>query len=187
MEHVESTTTAEVMDGMEIDSTNAQAQTEVTAENVAESLLRETPAQEEASDVAQTEEQTDVQDEPEQTPEEARKSEVEKGVNALYAAGWSGEELTAFSEDAQARADIANGKSVEQAAMAYLMRMTRGEGAGEAPKVAKKKSGVPVMRQGATAPVQKSISVEDMDDEAFARFSKRAQDLARGGAKVLIK
>lgn len=183
MEHVESTTTAEVMDGMEIDSTEATAQAEVTAEHVAESLLSEEPAAEEA----QTEAAEAAQAEPEQTPEEARKSEVEKGVNALYAAGWSGEELTAFSNDAQARADIAGGKSVEQAAMAYLMRMARGGATGEAPKAARKKSGVPVMRQGATAPAQKSVSIEDMDDEAFARFSKRAQDLARGGAKVLIK
>lgn len=191
MEHVESTTTADILDGMVIEEAEENTQeAEVPAEAVAENLLAEDGQQEEAA--AQEEEPAQ---EEEETPEEKRRAEVRNGVTALSENGWSGDELMTFSQDEQARRDIAGGMSVADAAMAYLRRELRSARSvtqpqeepedDEPPKT--RKRGVPAIRHGASAGAREMSSVEEMDDETFARFSKAAQDAARSGKRVLIK
>lgn len=192
MEHVESTTTAEVMDGMVIDQEENTAQvTEIPAEVVAEELLAG-----EDDQGASAQEETEAEPAQEEKPDDDLRAQIEKGVNGLFEQGWTGEELMTFSQDPQAKQDIAGGKSVADAAMAYLRRalagalkdpQPRAEAGTAAANDKGKKHGVPTVKSGASAAAKESTAIEDMDDEAFARFSKRAQDLARMGKKVRIK
>lgn len=190
MEHVESTTTAEVMDGMVIDQEENTAQAaEIPAEAVAEELLA-------GEDDQTAQEETEATPDQEEKPDDDLRTQIEKGVNGLFEQGWTGEELMTFSQDPQVKQDIASGKSVADAAMAYLRRalagalkepQPRAEAGTAAANDKGKKHGVPTVKSGASAAAKESTAIEDMDDEAFARFSKRAQDLARMGKKVRIK
>ena len=186
MEHVENTPTAEIMDGMVVEQDEPQEET-LAIESAAESLAAE------AGEGGETGESGGAQEEEEAQQDEAAQDQtaaIRTGVRQLFESGWTGEQLMTFSNDERVRADIADGKSVADAAMAYLRRLAFAapkQKSAASPVRETKKRGVPAIRAGANGPVRESTSIEDMDDEAFARFSRRAQDLARSGKKVLIK
>ena len=87
--------------------------------------------------------------------------------------------------DATVREDIAAGRSVRQAATAYLRR---GRSAQEQPPAgANTRRGVPTLRSQATAPTRDRSAIDDMTDAEFAAFSERAMEAAMSGKRVLIR
>lgn len=110
------------------------------------------------------------------------KTAIMEGIRTLHADGWTPEELTVFSQDENARADIAGGKTVMQAANAYMLRMMRA-GAGQKGAPAAKAS-VPTFRQSAAGGAKQPMTIDDMTDEQFDAFSKRARELAQMGKRV---
>jgi hypothetical protein len=161
-----------INDAMEIEEATENAPA-IDSEALFENLTSEEPAQHETP----AEESSDQQ---EPGPEEARKSSIQSGIQALFEDGWTAEELTAFSQDAQVRADIAAGKDVLRAANAYSRRQ-------QVKPMAQAKRGVPTVTTAATAGVKDSNRIADMSDKEFDEFSRRATEAAMAGKKVKIK
>lgn len=112
-----------------------------------------------------------------------RLGEIKSGIRELHeSAGWSIDMLSGFAADAQARADIAAGRSVAQAANAYAMRLLSGAGAPAARSGGKR--GVQGIHRPAATETAASTSIEDMTDAQFEAFSRRAQELMKEGKKV---
>lgn len=156
---------------------NPAQEAEVTADELLDQLNSEPVPEQPAEEPEQTEEQ-----EEELSPEEARTAQITSGLQALIDAGWSKEELGAFVADAAVKQDIAGGKSVEQATIAYLHRAMRAQ---SATKPAAKK-GVPTFRNAATAGAKEQNRIETMSDEEFARFSDRMYEEAMGGKRIRL-
>ena len=117
--------------------------------------------------------------------EDAQKQAITQGIQSLFEDGWTSDELRAFSMDATVREDIAAGRSVRQAATAYLRR---GRSAQEQPPAgANPRRGVPTRRSQATAPTRDRSAIDDMTDAEFAAFSERAMEAAMSGKRVLIR
>lgn len=120
--------------------------------------------------------------------EDAQKQAITQGIQSLFEDGWTSDELRAFSMDPTVREDIAAGRSVRQAATAY---MRRGRSAvpdrSAAPEAAGNRRGVPTLRSQATAPTRDRSAIEAMTDEEFAAFSERAMEAAMSGKRVLIR
>lgn len=133
----------------------------------------------------QTEEQTEqpaeeqpAEEEEQASPEQAQENAIRSGISALFEDGWTADELTAFSKDAKARADIKAGKDFMRVANAYLMRQTRAE------KPAGGKRGVGTIKSATTAGVNNGNRIEDMTDKQFEEFSRLAYEAAMSGKKV---
>ena len=117
--------------------------------------------------------------------EDAQKQAITQGIQSLFEDGWTSDELRAFSMDPTVREDIAAGRSVRQAATAY---MRRGRSAQEQPPAgANTRRGVPTLRSQATAPTRDRSAIDDMTDAEFAAFSERAMEAAMSGKRVLIR
>ena len=113
-----------------------------------------------------------------QQPKEDKATEdMTAAVQSLIDDGWTAEELRAFVADETAQADMANGKSVRQAARAFEKRQY------SAPP-STKKSSVPTFRNAATSSVKRGNLIAEMSDEEFARFSERAYEALMDGKKV---
>lgn len=154
--------------GAAMDATEPQTQTEEISVDALMDNLNNLPAPEE-----------DAQEEAqEETPEQAQRAAYTAGLQALMEDGWTSEELDAFTRDAQVHADIAAGKSVERAATAYARRKAAGPA-----KPAGRKS-VPTVRSAAGAAKQAGHAIDEMTDEEFAAFSRRAQDAMMMGKSV---
>jgi hypothetical protein len=134
-----------------------------------------------------------TEEDPEITPKAARKiveaqeqaaqpkqdkhlADMTAAVQGLIDDGWSADELRAFAADETAQADMANGKTVRQAATAFMKRQT-------APQTARRR-GVPTFRSAATTGAKQGNLIDDMSDADFARLSDRAYQAAMGGKKV---
>ena len=134
-----------------------------------------------------------VKDDPDITPkaamkiveaqEKAQQPKADKSLEEMTAAvqtliddGWTAEELQAFVADEEAQADMANGKSVRQAARAFEKRQV-------APVKTKKQS-VPTFRTPATSGAKSHNLIADMSDADFAAFSDRAYQALMEGKKV---
>lgn len=152
-----------------------QPEAEVTASELLEQLNSE-PEEQPAEEPAQEEEP-----EQELSPEEARTAQITTGLQTLIDEGWSREELDAFVADVGVKQDIAGGKSVEQATIAYLHRAMRAQSA----KPAAKKS-VPTFRNAATVGAKEHNRIETMSDEEFARFSDRMYEEAMSGKRIRL-
>lgn len=182
MENIESTAAA-LANSMVADETPA-SETDVLAEQLM--TEPEPAAQEETQTEAEPTEPAEQEGgaeenaaQQEETPEAARTTAIKAGIRGLYAAGWAVEMLTAFANDEQARADIAAGKSVAEAANAYAARvMTGGKAA------SKGKSGPPAIHRAAAAEAKPQLSIDEMTDAQFDAFSKRARELAQMGHRV---
>lgn len=106
-------------------------------------------------------------------------AEIISAINGLIEDGWTREMLQAFVADETVREQInEEGVSVRKAATSYLMR------AGST-QTARKKS-VPTMRTATAAGTQDANRIEEMTDEEFAEFSRRAQDAMEAGRKVRL-
>ena len=149
---------------------------EVTAESLLDDLNKE-PEEPAEQDTGGEQEP----DEP--TPEEKRTEEIKNGLQSLIDEGWQKGELDAFVMDPGVKQDIASGKSVEQATIAYLRRTLNAQ----TEKPASKKS-VPTVRSA--SPGRKTDSdasrIANMSDKEFDEFARRADRAARQGKRVLI-
>lgn len=149
---------------------------EVNADELFEALTSENEPE-----VAEQEEEPEK--EPELTPEEAHKKSITDGIQSLFEDGWTGDELKEFSQDKQVREDIANGKTVRQAATAYMRRMRNASTV----KPVTTKKGVPTVQASATSGAPNVNRVAEMTDKEFAEFSERAIRAAKDGKRVTIK
>ena len=119
-----------------------------------------------------------VQEIPDETEEiEDIEAAVREGIAALYADGFTLEELKAFSLDEQAQRDVAEGIDVMRAACRYMRRMMLAQ---------PKRRGVPTMRRAAAGAMPMENAVENMTDAQFEAFSRRAQAEMMAGKKVRI-
>ena len=164
---------AEQNEAMQIEEETGSAEQVIDSEALIDSLTSE-----------QTEEQTEQPaeeqpaEEEQASPEQAQRNAIQSGITALYEDGWTEDELTAFSKDAKARADIKAGKDFMRVANAYLMRQMQAE------KPAGGKRGVGTIKSATTAGVNNGNRIEDMTDKQFEEFSRRAYEAAMSGKKV---
>ena len=164
---------AEQNEAMQIEEDTGTTEQVIDSEALIDSLTSE-----------QTEEQTEqpAEEQPAEeeqvSPEQAQRNAIQSGITALYEDGWTADELTAFSEDAKARADIKAGKDFMRVANAYLMRQMQAE------KPAGGKRGVGTIKSATTAGVNNGNRIEDMTDKQFEEFSRRAYEAAMSGKKV---
>lgn len=106
-------------------------------------------------------------------------AEIVSAINSLIEDGWTREMLQAFVQDETVREQInEEGVSVRKAATSYLMR------AGST-QTARKKS-VPTMRTATAAGTVDANRIEEMTDEEFEEFSRRARAAAAEGRKVRL-
>lgn len=166
-----------VPEGMTVEEPAEQAQ-EVNMDELIGSLTAEP---QEPEPEQETEPEAAPEEEPE-TPEQARNRELQEGIRALFDAGMTRDEMDAFVADNAVRRDIADGKSVMQAALAHMRRQTTGA----AQKSAAKRS-VPTLRSAATQGAKDADRIAEMSDEEFARFAEKAERAAREGKKVAIR
>lgn len=164
---------AEQNEAMQIEEDTGTAEQVIDSEALIESLTSE---QTEEQPEQPTEEQP--AEEEQVSPEQAQRNAIQSGITALYEDGWTEDELTAFSKDAKARADIKAGKDFMRVANAYLMRQMQAE------KPAGGKRGVGTIKSATTAGVNNSNRIEDMTDKQFEEFSRRAYEAAMSGKKV---
>ena len=132
---------------------------QVCAQELGEELTQDAPAQEEAAAQEGAQEET--------------LDAVREGIGELFEDGWTAQELAAFSQDPAAREAIAKGHSVARAACAYLRA-----------KMSARRHGVPTARTIATGAHAQENPVENMTDEQFDAFSRRAQAAMMEGKKV---
>ena len=143
---------------------------EVAAETLMQNLSENTDAH--AAEEPQAEEQ--------QTEQEAQGNPYAEGLQTLYDDGWTQESITALITDPQALRDIQGGKSVRQAAFAFMQRGMA------AAKPAAKKS-VPTFRTPATAGAKETNRIAEMSKEEFAEFSRKAKDALMEGKLVSFR
>ena len=167
MENVENTAPAVVTEEA------AQEQETIAAEELFENITSEDAEEEEQQQEEQQEE------EPELSPEEAHKKAITDGLQTLFEDGWTQEELLAFSKDKTVRADIAAGKDVIRAAMAYERRQRTAAPA----KTAAKKS-VPTLKSAATSGARDSNRFDEMTDAEFDAFNRKARAAMLEGKRV---
>lgn len=140
-----------------------------------EALIEAFTSEESAPEQEQPAEQN-AEEEP--SAEQAQRTAIQSGIAALYEDGWTEDALTAFSKDAQARADIKAGKDFMRIANAYLMRQM------QTAKAAPGKHGVGTIKSATTAGARNGNRIEDMSDKEFAEFSRKAWEAAMSGKKV---
>lgn len=150
---------------------------EVSAEELFENLTREVEPEPEPEPEPEEQPEEAPAPEPELSEEEMRKQAITNGIQMLFEDGWTPEELTAFSNDKTVRADIAAGKDVVRAAMAYERRQRNSA------KPAAKKS-VPTLRASATSGAKDMSAIDEMTDAQFDEFSKRAKEAMLAGKLV---
>lgn len=125
-----------------------------------------------------------AQEEPEQTEEqptqEAEGNPYAEGLQTLYDDGWTEEDIAALITDPNALREMRDGKTVRQAAFAFLRRSHAAE------KPAAKK-GVPTFRTAATSGAKETNKIAEMSSEEFAEFSRRAKDALMQGKSVTFK
>ena len=103
---------------------------------------------------------------------------IREGIGMLFEDGWTGEELSALSQDAIVRAEVAQGKDLIRAAAAYLKRQMA------AMQQAPRRRGVPVTRASAAGYAPQGDPIEAMTDAQFDEFSRKARAAAMMGKKV---
>ena len=103
---------------------------------------------------------------------------IREGIGMLFEDGWTGEELSALSQDAIVRADVAQGKDLIRAAAAYLKRQLA------VMQQAPRRRGVPVTRASAAGHAPQGDPIEAMTDAQFDEFSRKARAAAMMGKKV---
>lgn len=112
-------------------------------------------------------------------------------IRALYAAGWTKDQLLAFTQDERTMNDVRNGMSVRDAALAYAGRMggRQAEPQGEPediPVQKKRKSGVPSAAATAAGSAPEPNPIEHMSEAQYDRFMKDLRKRAMRGEKVRV-
>lgn len=113
-----------------------------------------------------------------QAAENGPSADVVNAVQSLIEDGWTRDELTAFAKDETALAQInEEGVSVRRAALDYMRR------AQQTPAQQTRRS-IPTMRAATARGAAEVNQIENMTDEEFAAFSRRAQEAMMAGKKV---
>jgi hypothetical protein len=146
-------------------------QPDTNAEVPAEQLMQGTETGE------ATEQQTEEQ--PAEQEQQAGNAYAE-GLQTLYDDGWTHESINALITDPQALRDMRDGRTVRQAAFAFMQRQSA-----SAKPAAKK--GVPTFRTAATSGAKDVNKIEEMSSAEFAEFSKRAKEALMSGKLVTFK
>ncbi len=115
-----------------------------------------------------------------------RRAELTRGLTALAEDGWTAEELTAFSQDGQAVRDIAEGRSLESAALRYMRRARSAGEMGRATFTPGRRAGVPTMRSAGAGETDVGNPIARMSDREFDAFYANAMAKAMTGARVRI-
>ena len=169
MADVENTVAAE--EAMTVES-QQDSGVEVAAEQLMQNIAgAEEPAQEEAQETQQAEE--------EQT-EETEANPYAAGLQTLFEDGWTQENIAALITDPTALKEMRDGKTVRQAAFAFLQRSHAAE------KPAAKKS-VPTFRSAATSGAKETNKIDSMTSAEFAEFSRKAREAMMEGKLVSFK
>lgn len=116
---------------------------------------------------------------------------IKDGVRTLMEDGWTREELTALTRDAQVIADMNGGMSVRQAARAYTRRQAASADAGPAASArgprGRGKSAVPTVRTGSAQGTDGARDpIAAMTDKEFAEFSDKAYEAMLAGKTIRI-
>lgn len=118
----------------------------------------------------------EAQEQAAQPKQDKNLADMTAAVRSLMEDGWTADELHAFAADETAQAEMAGGKTVRQAAKAFMTRQN-------APQTVRRR-GVPTFRASATSGAKQGNLIDDMSDAEFARFSERARQAAMDGKKV---
>lgn len=100
-----------------------------------------------------------------------------EGITNLYDMGWTQEEVAALIADPEALRDIRDGKTVGQAAHAFMKRQN------SAQKPAPRRS-VPTVKTAAGTPKGGGSRIKEMSKEDFRKLSERAERAMLDGKNV---
>lgn len=131
-----------------------------------EGALEERASVEEAPQTEEISAKTLAGGEPDENANADELAAMTAAVKTLLDDGWTREELNAFAADETALREMAEGKSVRQAARAFDLRQHAAQRA--------RKKGVPTLRTTAAGSERDGSMIEEMSDEEFARFSDAA-------------
>lgn len=162
MENTENTVAAD--GGMSVEETRAQNE-----EVKASELMQDGGAQGGESGEAQAEKA--------QTSQDDQVKAYTEGITGLYDSGWTQEEVAALIADPDALRDIRDGKTVGQAAHAYMKRQSAVQ------KPAQRRS-VPTVKNASGAPKGGGSRIMEMSREDFRKLSERAERAMLDGKNV---
>lgn len=100
-----------------------------------------------------------------------------EGITGLYGMGWTQEEVAALIADPEALRDIMGGKTVGQAAHAFMKRQN------SAQKPATRRS-VPTVKTASGTPKGGGSRIREMSREDFRKLSERAERAMLDGKNV---
>ena len=98
-----------------------------------------------------------------------------EGIERLMRDGWTEGELRGFAQDEAVHQALMEGRSLGEAATAYLRR-----------SAAPKKRAVPNMRRAGAGDAQGANRIEQMTDAQFDAFSRMAMEAALEGRKIRL-
>lgn len=151
------------------DVMNAQETEEQRAEVSASELMQDNGDQGKQAEGAQEDKAQTAQDDQVRTYTE--------GITGLYDMGWTQEEVAALIADPEALRDIRDGKTVGQAAHAFMKRQN------SAQKPATRRS-VPTVKTAAGTPKGGGSRIKEMSKEDFRKLSERAERAMLDGKNV---
>ena len=152
------------------DVMNAQETDEQRTEVSASELMQDGGAQENQAESAQDEKAQSAQDD--------QVRAYTEGITNLYDMGWTQEEVAALIADPEALRDIVGGKTVGQAAHAFMKRKQSA-----AQKPAPRRS-VPTVKTAAGTPKGGGSRIKEMSKEDFRKLSERAERAMLDGKNV---
>ena len=151
------------------DVMNAHETEEQRAEVSAAELMQDSGDQGKQDEGAQEDKAQPAQDDQVRTYTE--------GITNLYDMGWTQEEVAALIADPEALRDIRDGKTVGQAAHAFMKRQN------SAQKPAPRRS-VPTVKTAAGTPKGGGSRIKEMSKEDFRKLSERAERAMLDGKNV---
>ena len=160
-----------------------QASAEVSAQTLMDAVsgVADEPEPEQENAQESTQESTQ-----EENPEAAQVRAYTEGISGLYDSGWTREEVAALIADAAALRDIKGGKTIAQAAHAYMRRQMQAASAekpAERTEPAHRRS-VPTMKKAGGAARSAGSRIDELSSEEFARLRKRAEKAMLEGKLV---
>lgn len=121
-----------------------------------------------------------------QSGDAARQRQIETyktGIKSLMDDGWSADELREFSEDAGVKQDLADGRTIRQAAMAFMRRGRSSEP--QSGEENRHKRGVPTVTKSAAGNIGRD-KIAEMSDAEFDKFRRKAMERTVAGEKIRL-
>ena len=151
------------------DVMNAQETDEQRAEVNASELMQDSGAKDNQAESAQEDKA--------QTAQDDQIRAYTEGITNLYDMGWTQDEVAALIADPEALRDIVGGKTVGQAAHAFMKRQN------SAQKPATRRS-VPTVKTASGTPKGGGSRIKEMSKEDFRKLSERAERAMLDGKNV---